>query len=223
MNQFLQNSETIGIFPIPVTKFYYKCPENLIEILKNLEMINKGTGNTYDHLRSKNTYVLDLNDLSELRQALEMRLAEFMKGIMSFEYPGQISQSWVLMSKPGESHHNHVHPNSIISGVYYFDLPNGKSKIRFHKGIHSTSYLMEPMVNQDHAKDNFYAFDWIDVEVKNGDLILFPSYLEHSVPINESTENRWSMAFNSVSSYALGSKSKLTELLIRSVRGDGIE
>lgn len=221
--QFLQNAETVGLFPIPVTKFSYNCPEDLIRILKNLEMINKGTGNTYDHLRSKNTYVLDIESLSELRGAIEIRLAEYMKGVMSFEYPGQLTQSWVLKSMPGESHHQHVHPNSIISGVYYFDLPNGSSKIRFHKSVHSASYLMEPMVNQEAAKNNFYAFDWIDIEVFNGDIIMFPSYLEHSVPINNSDRERWSMAFNSVSSYALGSKSQLTELMIRNTYSDGIE
>ena len=30
-----------------------------------------------------------------------------------------ITQSWLNKNKKGESHHEHVHPNSMVSGVWY--------------------------------------------------------------------------------------------------------
>jgi len=43
-------------------------------------------------------------------------------------------------------------------------------------------------------------------------LLLFPSYLQHTVSINESQVNRYSLAFNSMPRYQLGMMNDLTEL-----------
>ena len=45
-----------------------------------------------------------------------------------------------------------------------------------------------------------------------GSLVLFPSFLPHSVSLNESSKVRKSLAFNSVTSYGIGSEAELTEL-----------
>jgi ectoine hydroxylase-related dioxygenase (phytanoyl-CoA dioxygenase family) len=49
----------------------------------------------------------------------------------------------------------------------------------------------------------------------SGELILFPSNLKHSVPINQGDEDRISMSFNTFSIDTLGSENSLTHLDIR--------
>ena len=49
----------------------------------------------------------------------------------------------------------------------------------------------------------------------SGELILFPSNLRHSVPINQGDEERISLSFNTFSIDELGSKDSLTHLDIR--------
>ena len=51
--------------------------------------------------------------------------------------------------------------------------------------------------------------------IKSGELILFPSTLKHSVPINTSNKNRISLSFNTFVSDKLGSEIELTELNIK--------
>ena len=48
-----------------------------------------------------------------------------------------------------------------------------------------------------------------------GELILFPSNLKHSVPINLDNETRYSMSFNTFCIDVLGSENSLTHLDIR--------
>lgn len=53
--------------------------------------------------------------------------------------------------------------------------------------------------------------------IKSGELILFPSTLKHSVPINTSNKNRISLSFNTFVSDKLGSEIELTELNIKEI------
>ena len=48
-----------------------------------------------------------------------------------------------------------------------------------------------------------------------GELILFPSTLRHSVPVNVGKENRISLSFNTFSVDTLGNEDHLTHLDIR--------
>ena len=48
-----------------------------------------------------------------------------------------------------------------------------------------------------------------------GELLLFPSNLKHSVPMNLSEETRYSMSFNTFCIDILGSESSLTHLDLR--------
>ena len=52
---------------------------------------------------------------------------------------------------------------------------------------------------------------------KPGDLILFPSSLRHSVPINTTNKNRISLSFNTFVSDTLGSENELTHLNIKEI------
>jgi hypothetical protein len=51
------------------------------------------------------------------------------------------------------------------------------------------------------------------VDFHPGLLLLFPSYLPHSVPLNETNYTRCSLAFNVVPTIGFGSEDNLTELL----------
>ena len=54
----------------------------------------------------------------------------------------------------------------------------------------------------------------------SGELILFPSNLRHSVPINQGNEERISLSFNTFSVDALGSEESLTHLDIRRIMNE---
>ena len=125
----------------------------------------------------------------------------------------ELSQSWVSRKQPGQHHTMHTHPNSLISGVFYYGEPSEQTPaIKFHKmqgGINQQ--VLQPAVKPDKRSSKF-AWKEFAVNFAPGLLLLFPSYLFHSVPINESKTIRSSVAFNVVPKMRLGSEENLTEL-----------
>lgn len=83
-----------------------------------------------------------------------------------------ITDSWLTFSMPGEWHHCHNHPNSLLSGVFYVNT------------IRSLHTIVFPELGEE------------TVNVARGDLLLFPSPLLHYVPENPGNELRISLAFN---------------------------
>jgi uncharacterized protein (TIGR02466 family) len=207
--------EVIGVFPTPIARISITDDfASEIALLKNTDM-RKTDGGYYVHLQSDNTYILELADLVNLKNKLEIEVSKYMQEILSFTQGGTITQSWVNMNSPGEGTHLHAHPNSIVSGVYYMDIPETSGVIRFHRTKQNISYYMEPTVDPTHASGNFWAYDFIDITVKTGDLLLFPSWVQHSVPINPTKEIRWSLAINSMPIYGLGERRNLSELVTK--------
>ena len=115
--------------------------------------------------------------------------------------------SWANKNIKGASHHDHVHPNSIVSGVFYFQT-SSSTPIIFNK-TNQHSFAFEPI------KFNTVNSSQFKLEVKAGECILFPSNLRHNVPENKSNEERISMSFNTFSLGTLGIKEHLTYLNIK--------
>ena len=116
-----------------------------------------------------------------------------------------ITQSWLNKNKKGESHHEHVHPNSMVSGVWYPQIHEQLPPIQFrNKGQRDISLQTE--------KFNTFNSATFLLPMKRGELILFPSNLSHSVPVNNSEEERISLSFNSWPKGSMGDKKSLTYL-----------
>jgi uncharacterized protein (TIGR02466 family) len=105
----------------------------------------------------------------------------------------------------------HGHPNSLISGVFYFgEITDETSSIRFHNNtIGVNTSTIRPSMKKGIRK---YTHEYFSVNATPGLLLLFPSYLQHSVPLNKSQLTRCSLAFNSVPVGGFGHETELTEL-----------
>ena len=119
-----------------------------------------------------------------------------------------VTQCWLNKNPKGSKHHEHVHPNSIISGVFYLRQDKTLPPIQFSKAIQSSMKL-------DPKKYNNLNSETFLLPCDTGELLLFPSSLKHSVPTNMGKESRLSMSFNTFSVDTLGSKNSLTHLDIR--------
>ena len=96
---------------------------------------------------------------------------------------------WVAVQKGQRAHHSiHVHESAVVSGVYYSACPVGCAPLLLRKpreGGTSNGDIAE-------IKDNDEV-----LQPMEGDMFLFPSWLEHGVPLAESTTNaRVSWPFN---------------------------
>lgn len=133
---------------------------------------------------------------------LEPEFAELVKYIhtyadsalkfLSAEYENiQITGCWANIAGIGNSHREHAHPNNFLSGVYYVETGPGGNSIVFHDPRPQAG-IMKPRVKQITLENTDHAI----VEVAPGNMLLFPSWLRHSVPANQSSSRRISIAFN---------------------------
>ncbi len=103
----------------------------------------------------------------------------------------EITGFWANINATGAGHKIHSHPNNFLSGVYYVETHEGGDTINFHDPRAQASIIRPPVT--DLTAENT---DQVVVKVKNGDLLVFPSWLPHSVDPNGSGKPRISISFN---------------------------
>ena len=192
-----------NLFPTPVQFFKLdrELEENEYSFLLNQKQ-RENSGNT----SSVDNYILQNKKLSNLNRFIELSLNKYFKEIYapSKNVKPYITQSWVNYCKKGQFHHQHRHPNSFVSGIFYIQADANKDKIYFYKD----EYKQLLVTTNDF---NLYNSDSWWLEVKTGDLILFPSSLTHKVETVE-TDLRMSLSFNTFLKGTLGVNYDLTEL-----------
>lgn len=204
----------LELFPIPI--LVTNIPTELSDIVpwfyKQDVLVDEVDSANYG-IRSKNSYILDEEPCKHLRDFI-LTSAQKFGGQLGYDYDSyRLTQSWISYKQPGQHHTMHSHPNSLISGVFYFgESEKNTPAIKFHNSILGVNV---PYISAKKIKDKIdkkYAWDYFAIDFEPGLLILFPSYLHHSVPINNTSKTRCSLAFNIIPSKSLGDESSLTEL-----------
>ena len=200
-----------GIFPIPV--YYTRRDSNLTprEEKEIRRIVKGGMYRNVSNSTSNNTDIFN-GKLKEIKQFCEQQLKIYVEQVINpkEKLDFYITQSWLNITKPGESHHEHYHQNSIISGVFYiateeddniaFSDPNQKIK--------------EVLKFEPKKYDIWNSASWF-FPAKNNGLILFPSWLNHQVVSNErATTDRISISFNTFVRGNLGSQEGLNKLIL---------
>jgi uncharacterized protein (TIGR02466 family) len=98
---------------------------------------------------------------------------------------------WAIINKKGNFNTEHIHPNSNLSGAYYVKAPKNCGKFKVINP-HSISRDKFPPRENPNELNRLVA----EHEIKEGDLLIFPSYLPHSVLPNQSDEDRIVISFN---------------------------
>jgi len=103
----------------------------------------------------------------------------------------RVTGCWANVNAPGAEHRPHSHPNNYLSGVYYVQVAEGADSINFHDPRPQVGIIRPPV--RELTAENA---DQVTVMVKDGDLLLFPGWLQHSVDANLSRRPRISISFN---------------------------
>ena len=144
---------------------------------------------------------------------------DFAQKTLMYDYDEwTFSQTWVTWKEPGQQHVPHTHPNSVISGVFFYGYGEEKTPaITFHK--HDYQGTGQSIMLREKSVKNPPQFAWktFTMPYKPGTLLLFPSHFRHSVPINKTKYTRKSVSMNIVPKGMLGDPNSLTELLFHKV------
>lgn len=186
--------QSFDLFPTLVMCFdlsNHPATERVLSLMKTSTKVNhvlvENGSSTYD----SNTMSKFLSNpiLTDFRTSIEECIKDYctVTGIKTTK----ITNSWINEMGKGGKVIQHRHEMSAISGAYYPIWDNENANLIFKNPMQI--YKMAEL----HQTETFYNANEIEIQGKQGQLILFPSYLEHYTKENQSTQ-RFVMSFNSV-------------------------
>ena len=200
-----------NIFPTPIytTKMdrgFTKQELNFVKEQKNHCTNNQGNINTKDN------YILNRKEFKNIKKFLDKHCKNYLDTVIcpKDNIEIYITQSWLNYTESNQYHHKHEHPNSVVSGVLYFDSDIKNDKILFS---HSRGYQqIRPTI--DKTKFNIWNSETWFFPVETGNLFMFPSSTTHQVETKKGINTRISLAFNTFYKGSIGSDTELTELIL---------
>ena len=167
-------------------KYFFSRKENKF-ITSLPTKLNISSGNAI----TLNRFVLDHEELKKFKSFVQEALDYYAYAILECKKSMKfyITESWFNYNKPGTSHHAHWHPNSIISGVYC--LKGSSTPLILSRREHLFPGFMFNYQRSNKCTNLERSF-----LLKEGSFIIFPSASFHYVPINNSSQVRKTLSFN---------------------------
>ena len=106
-----------------------------------------------------------------------------------------LTTSWAVKFLPGGSAHEHSHCNSLFSGTLYLKAAEETGQITFHKYQKYLNFS-SPTISLEFAEQNIFNSSTWSITPTENQIIIFPSNVMHSVEVNNSKDDRISVAFN---------------------------
>ena len=198
-----------NLFPIPIymsnidRKF---TKQELQFIIKQKKHCVKNKGN----INTKDNYILNKKEFKNIKKFIDKTCQDYLEKIISPKNNIKlyITQSWLNYTEKNQYHHQHSHPNSVVSGVLYFDCDKENDKIKF------TNPLIYQQIKPEIKDFNIWNSETWWFALETGQLVMFPSSTTHQVDTKKGNNTRISLAFNTFYKGTLGSNSNLTELIL---------
>ena len=200
-----------NIFPTPIytTKINRKFTKQELQFVNEQKKhCKKNTGN----INTEDNYILNRKQFKNIKKFLDKHCKDYLEKIICPKNNIElyITQSWLNYTEANQYHHKHEHPNSVISGVLYFDSDKENDKILFSS---SRGYQqIKPVI--DKTKFNIWNSETWFFPVETGNLFMFPSSTTHQVETKQGANTRISLAFNTFYKGTVGSNKDLTELIL---------
>jgi uncharacterized protein (TIGR02466 family) len=109
-----------------------------------------------------------------------------------FSHLPKITGFWVNIFETNDYTEAHCHPGSTMSAVYWSKVPENSGDLLLHNRVENDFIQM----TWGGWQDNKYNMTRVKFPAQAGTLVIFPSWLTHSVERNLSGEDRISLGFN---------------------------
>jgi len=200
-----------SIFPTPIytTKIDRGFTKQELQFVKEQK---KHCTNNEGNINTKDNYILNRKQFKNIKKFLDKCCEDYLNRIIcpKNNIKLYITQSWLNYTETNQFHHKHEHPNSVVSGVLYFDSDINNDKILF-----TTSKDYEQIKPEtDKTKFNLWNSGTWWFPVETGNLFMFPSSTTHQVETKQGNNTRISLAFNTFYKGTIGLNTRLTELIL---------
>tara|TARA_B100000035_G_scaffold315166_1_gene334213 strand:- start:2372 stop:2974 length:603 start_codon:yes stop_codon:yes gene_type:complete len=192
--------EILKLFPEPIFKYKFdefkifnnELSKYIYELYKKdkkgVERSNRGGWH------SKNFRLAETNSI---QQKFAIKLQNYI--INTFQNMGwriknkniQIKEMWAIINKKDDFNVIHIHPNCYLSAAYYVKAPKNCGRFQVENPNAAKKYTFPEIENK-----NELNVEVAGIDISEGDLFIFPSYLPHKVGKNESDDDRIVISFN---------------------------
>ncbi len=199
-DKWMKASEALSFFPTFVwkiqltSKFRQRVNANILQVINQIkpDWAELPPGASWQSGQGLHNHE-ELVDLNLCIDSTAQTVLRFLKvGNNAIDITG----CWANISARGASHAIHSHPNNFLSGIYYVRTHPGADSVNFHDPRPQTGIIRPPVTELTSQNT-----DQVVVTVSDGILLMFPSYLAHSVALNESDKLRISISFNMMFSH----------------------
>lgn len=154
---------------------------------------------------SKNRQLLNDVNLTGLRDTIDEHVNNFVKEVFNpkDDVEFYMTSSWAMKHRHKDHANSHYHVNSIISGIVYLNVDDESGDLIFVNRNSTTHY---PQLQIPSEKNTMYTNTREYVKPKNNQIVIFPSHISHAVNYNESSIERYCVAFNYFVRGRLGSE-----------------
>ncbi len=197
----------LASIPLLVLEDFKKLNTKEYNFLCNLK--EKKTGGGGENFITINKQILELEELSNLKQNFLEVLLHYSFDILKIKNTFLITDSWATRNPPGTFHAEHVHDNSIFSGIFYVDVEGGELEL-----------IVDPLYSKNfkftyeiESYNILNSKSW-KLGLKPNMLVIFPSWVSHRVTINDSKTDRRIIGFNTFTLGAFGSDLTVDNLKI---------
>ena len=138
--------------------------------------------------------LLENKELRRIKNHIHLNALKYASEVICLKQDIVLSASWFTVNRRGSSHSVHKHQHSLFSVCYYPQVESGQlllmsenSKNIFQRDYHfGLSYTKQNEYNSNH---------WL-IPVTSGDMVIFPSWVNHGSTSNESDTDRWMIGAN---------------------------
>jgi len=181
--------------------------KKILEFLKNLNYKE----NTFINETKRTSFISKDNKIFKDKNLLELKnksidaINLYLKNVLYLNTKFKIINSWATKTSQKGSSHTHNHAHSFLSCCYYPKYSKSFN-IKFFK-----SKSIDTFWNLRPEKFDINNSSYWEINPEENDLLIFPSYLEHSISFNNSEETRYSIAFcvNPIGKFNIGEDSEL--------------
>lgn len=203
--------EILQLFPESVLRINLDIKEKeRLSIIKHIKKYSYGTIATKTQVPcsdgSENRYIFSEPIFKNLKNLILKEFHSYVENHFKYFNKFVFTTSWTTRSKPGDASQFHNHNNCMFSGVYYPEVHKETDYIIFRDYVYGGQFMCKP------KEHNLYNSEELNIGLKNNDMIIFPSYMMHSIPHNLTKETRYSIAFNLIPTGYVGYTDSALEL-----------
>lgn len=181
-----------SLFPYPLMHECIEISQSNIDFLGKQKFI-RTLGN--DGWLSDNKHILNDSNLVDLKANIQKLLDHYVFGVLKFEKSVRVNllNSWIVKHGANDSSVSHNHFNSLISGIVYLNVSETSGQLVFERNPMTNLF---PPFKFDVVESNMFNSGSFSVTPSVGDVVIFPSIINHSVTPNFDNIERLCIAFN---------------------------